>query len=149
MTRTFVLSLILGVCLACRPGTARAAACDQLHLFSLHTAQSTAWQSHEYGKLLDLDVEEAKYDDSCAHKESGSQRALDLQAAATHYSDAGFMELGRRRFDLAKAHFERSNAIIAELFKSGTAPQPAMLKSKKAFNTDGIRRANAKISTAA
>jgi hypothetical protein len=131
--------------LCCRPLVASAAACDQLHLFSLHTAEKTAWDSHDYTTLLALDVEESAYADSCGHKEGGSARALDLQAAATHYSDAAYMELGRRRFDSAKQHFLRSNAIIAELLKSHTAPQPEMLKQKKIFNDDGIRRAEKNI----
>jgi hypothetical protein len=147
--RVLVLALAIVAATAFHPTAARAAACDSVHLFSLHTAEQSAWDGHKYADLIDLDIEEGKYDDACGHKETGTQRALDLQSAATHYSDAGSMELGRKQFALAKQHFIRSNQIIAELFKTGTAPQPDMLKSKQIFNKDGIRRADAKISSAA
>ena len=119
-----------------------AAACDTVRIFTLETAQKSAWETKNWESLYAFNIEEAKYTDSCGHKEGGAQQMRDLQSAAVHYNAAGGTELGRKWFDLAKKHFERSNQIIAQVLRQRTdANVRDMLEHYKMNNDDGIKRA--------
>jgi hypothetical protein len=141
LARVLVTALIVAGALWSRPSIASAQGCDQLRFFTLHTAEKTAWDNHQYATLLKWNVEEANYADKCGHEESGDQRHRDLVLAMTHYADAGSVEVAHGNFALATKHFKRSNAIIAELVKTSTGDELENIQHRKSFNDDELRRA--------
>ncbi len=109
LARALVPSLLLVGVFVCWPPAAFAD-CEWTQFLGLHTAEKSAFYSQDFSRLLALNVEEATYADACGHRESGTQRGTDLEEAALHYSDAAYVELGHRRFALAKKYYLRSNA---------------------------------------
>jgi hypothetical protein len=148
LARALVPGLLLIGVFVCWPPAAFAD-CEQMQFLSLHTAEKSAFYNRDFPRLLALNVKEATYADACGHRESSAQRGTDLEEAALHYSDAAYVELGHQRFALAKKHYLRSNAIIAELLKSTAGPRREALHREKQFNDDGLRRAAARKNTAA
>ena len=147
--RPLIGALIAMAILACFPAAAKAAACDDLRFFSLHTAEKNAWDTRDFKTLNKLNLEEATYADACGHKETGDDRRKILRLAYLHYMNVGSVELGKKQFGSAKRHFLRAEAIVAELRPDAKGDELDEIKHREIFIVDGIRRANKHISTAA